>query len=92
MQSKSLKGHEGEPSAPIPLVQQSNTKPCTPTIALCRSSRTTRPPQSFSPSLNDILLTNGDELQNYDELQDELELVVAKPYVKFWLHQVSRLS
>ena len=44
----------------------------TPIAEVCRSSRNIRPPQRYSPALNYLLLTDGGELECYDEaLQDE---------------------
>ena len=44
----------------------------TPVAKVHRSSRTIRPPQRYSPALNYLLLTDGGELECYDEaLQDE---------------------
>ena len=44
----------------------------TPIAKVCRSSRTIKPPQHYSPALNYLLLTDGGELKCYDEaLQDE---------------------
>ena len=44
----------------------------TPVAEVRKSSRTIRPPQRYSPTLNYLLLTNGGEPECYDEaLQDE---------------------
>ena len=44
----------------------------TPVVEVRRSSRNIRPPQHYSPALNYLLLTDGGELECYDEaLQDE---------------------
>ena len=44
----------------------------TPVAEVRRSSRNIRPPQRYSPVLNYLLLTDGRELECYDEaLQDE---------------------
>ena len=44
----------------------------TPVAEVHRSSRTIRPPQRYSPTLNYLLLTDGDEPEYYEEaLQDE---------------------
>ena len=44
----------------------------TPVAEVRRSSRNIRPPQHYSPALNYLLLTDGGELECYDEaLQDE---------------------
>ena len=44
----------------------------TPVAEVRRSCRNIRPPQRYSPSLNYLLLTDGDEPEYYDEaLQDE---------------------
>ena len=44
----------------------------TPVAEVCRSSRTIRPPQSYLPALNYLLLTDGGEPECYEEaLQDE---------------------
>ena len=44
----------------------------TPVAEVRRSSRNIRPPHRYSPTLNYLLLTNGDEPECYDEaLQDE---------------------
>ena len=44
----------------------------TPIAEVCRSSRNIRPPQRYSPVLNYLLLTDGGELEYYDEaLHDE---------------------
>ena len=44
----------------------------TPVAEVRRFSRNTRPPQYYSPVLNYLLLTDGGELECYDEaLQDE---------------------
>ena len=44
----------------------------TPVVEVRKSSRTIRPPQHYSPTLNYLLLTNGGELKCYEEaLQDE---------------------
>ncbi|RVW63691.1 Retrovirus-related Pol polyprotein from transposon TNT 1-94 [Vitis vinifera] len=44
----------------------------TPVVEVCRSSRNIRLPQRYSPVLNYLLLTDGDEPECYDEaLQDE---------------------
>ena len=44
----------------------------TPIAEIRRSSRNIRPPYRYSPTLNYLLLTDGDELECYDEaLQDE---------------------
>ena len=43
-----------------------------PVVEVHRSSRTIRPPQRYSLTLNYLLLTDGGELECYDEtLQDE---------------------
>lgn len=42
-------------------------KPHTPVNVLRRSTRTIRPPQRFSPSLNYILLTDSGEPESYEE-------------------------
>ena len=39
----------------------------TPVAKVHRSSRNIRPPQRYSPVLNYLLLTDGDELECYDE-------------------------
>ena len=44
----------------------------TPVAEVRRSSRNIRPPHRYSPTLNYLLLTDGDEPKCYDEaLQDE---------------------
>ena len=44
----------------------------TPVAEVCRSSKNIRPPQHYSPTLNYLLLTDGGELECYEEaLQDE---------------------
>ena len=44
----------------------------TPVAKVRKSSRTIRPPQHYSPTLNYLLLTDGDEPKCYEEaLQDE---------------------
>ena len=44
----------------------------TPIAEVRRSSKTIRPPQRYSPTLNYLLLTDGDEPEYYEEaLQDE---------------------
>ena len=44
----------------------------TPIAEVRRSSKNTRHPQRYSPALNYLLLTDGGELECYDEaLQDE---------------------
>ena len=44
----------------------------TPVVEFWRSSRNIRPPHRYSPTLNYLLLTNGGELECYDEaLRDE---------------------
>ena len=44
----------------------------TPVAEVRRSSRNIRPPHRYSPTLNYLLLTDGDKLECYDEaLQDE---------------------
>ena len=39
----------------------------TPVAEVRRSSRNIRPPQHYSPALNYLLLTDGGELECYDE-------------------------
>ena len=44
----------------------------TPLAEVCRSSKTIRPPQRYSPTLNYLLLTDGGEPECYGEtLQDD---------------------
>ena len=44
----------------------------TPVVEVHRSSRNIRPPQSYSPTLNYLMLTDGGEPECYDKaLQDE---------------------
>ena len=40
----------------------------TPIAKVCRSSKTIRPPQCYSPALNYLLLTDGGEPKCYDEV------------------------
>ena len=66
-----------------------------PVLEVCRSSKTIKPPQRYSPTLNYLLLTNGGELECYDEvLQDEnswdlTELPVGKKDLhNKWLYRI----
>ena len=44
----------------------------TPIVEVHRYSRITKPPQHYSPILNQVMLTNGGEPESYDKsLQDE---------------------
>jgi hypothetical protein len=63
---------EGTVQNIIQEVEDTRVEQGTPTTAVRRSSRNTRPPQRYSPSLFYILLTDGGEPETYDEaLQDE---------------------
>lgn len=72
VQSKGVSDGESGSDAPIPIVLQADLELSTHAVVVRRSSKITRPLQRFSPILNYILLTDGGELQSYDEiLQDE---------------------
>lgn len=63
---------ESGSSTSTSIIPLTNLELNTPTAAIRRTTRITRPPKRFSPILNYILLTDGGEPQNYQEtLQDE---------------------
>lgn len=68
VQSEGVSDKESESGAPFPIAQPSDPKFSTPTVVVRRSSKTTRLPQWFSPTLNYILPIDCDEPQSYDEI------------------------
>jgi hypothetical protein len=58
---------EAEQDLEVEETKEQQTKQKTPTTVVRRSTRITRPPQHFLPSLFHILLTDGGEPETYDE-------------------------
>ncbi|XP_022859496.1 uncharacterized protein LOC111380226 [Olea europaea var. sylvestris] len=61
VQHRDMIDDESGTSASIPIIPQSNSELSTSTTTIQRFTRTIRPPQHFSATLNYILLTDGGE-------------------------------